>query len=68
MKFTFIKNWKDAFKMQSFQLMVIAIALEWGHNLAVAMPETPIDWARSIVLLLIPVARLVYQPKLWGAK
>ncbi len=63
-----IENWKDALKMQSFQLMVLAIVIEWGHNLIVTMPETPIDWARSVVLLLLPVARLVYQPKLWSGK
>lgn len=59
-----IDNWKECWKMTSFQLSLLVIALQWGQNLLVEMPETTQEWSLSFSLLVLPLARLWKQTSL----
>ncbi|AFE86222.1 hypothetical protein [Salinivibrio phage CW02] len=63
-----IENWKECWKMTSFQLSLLVITLQWGQNLLVEMPQTPQEWTLSLSLLVLPLARVWKQTSLQNNK
>lgn len=61
-----INNWKECWKMTSFQLSLLVIVLEWGTHIANGLPETPVGWAQAIGVLVLPIARLWKQTSVSG--
>lgn len=61
-----VDNWKQCWKMTSFQLAMLVIVLEWGTNILNGMPDNPNAWIQSIVVLVLPVARLWKQTSVSG--
>ncbi len=62
-----VDNWKQCWKMTSFQLAMLVIVLEWGTNILNGMPDNPNAWVQSIVVLVLPVARLWKQTSVSGS-
>ncbi|CAM0104310.1 holin [Vibrio phage 159E36-2a] len=62
-----VDNWKQCWKMTSFQLAMIVIVLEWGTNLVNGIPDNPQAWTQSIVVLILPIARLWKQTSVSGS-
>lgn len=62
-----VDNWKQCWKMTSFQLAMLVIVLEWGTNILNGMPDNPNAWIQSIAVLVLPVARLWKQTSVSGS-
>lgn len=56
-----VSYWKQCWKLTSFQLAMVVLVLEWTNNLFVSMPTDFEGWAKSLVILTLPIARLVQQ-------
>lgn len=67
MKLSLVSYWKECWKLTSFQLSIVVIALEWLPNLTTQMPQTPQEWTQAIGILLLPVFRLMKQTNIQGA-
>lgn len=61
MKVGLVSYWKECWKLSSFQLSLLVLCLEWLNNLSTGLPDTPAEIGRSVVLLLLPIARLIRQ-------
>lgn len=62
-----VDNWKQCWKMTSFQLAMLVIVLEWSTNILNGMPDNPNAWIQSIVVLVLPIARLWKQTSVSGS-
>lgn len=59
-----IANWKEAWKMTSFQLSIILIVLETVNAMLASMPEEYASYLRPFLLATIPIARVWKQTNL----
>lgn len=56
-----IENWKDCWKMASFQIAVVLIILEFVQVMMNGLPTEPTGYVNAALLLVLPLARLLQQ-------
>lgn len=61
MKLTLIDNWRNCWKLASFQIAVLLIAIEGLQAVTQIMPGEIANYVSTTLLALIPLARLVKQ-------
>jgi hypothetical protein len=56
---TLIENWKECYKLASFQIAVVLIMLEGLQAMYVFMPDSLADPVRAVLVTLLPIVRLI---------
>ena len=58
-KLSLIDNWRNCYKLASFQIAMVLIILEGVQAFYVFMPEDVANPIRAILVIALPVVRLI---------